>query len=333
MKSKPIVGISMGDAAGISPEIIIKYFLYGKKANLKLVVFGASNVFEFYKKLFDLNFKIKVIENLNNLDDDALNVFNCTSLNPKDIVVGQIDKEYGKLSFESINYAIDMALENKIDAYVTGPINKKAMNLAGFDYPGHTEILAKKTNTKNYVMMLGYRKFRVSLVTTHVSLRDVSDLITKERVFNTILISHKDLVEKFGIKNPKILVSSLNPHNSEDGMFGDEEKKEIMPAVEQAKKMGIDVVGSIAADTTFLPQNRKIYDLFISMYHDHGLSVLKALYFDKSVNVTLGLPIIRTSPDHGSAFDIAGKFKASYQSMQEAILQAYNMIECRQKSH
>jgi 4-hydroxythreonine-4-phosphate dehydrogenase len=333
MKRKPIIGISMGDAAGISPEIIIKYFLYGKRGNFELVVFGASNVFEFYKKLFSLNFKIKIVENLNNLDYDALNIFNCTSSNPKDIVVGQINKEYGKLSFESINYAIDMALENKIDAYVTGPINKKAMNLAGFDYPGHTEILAKKTNTKNYVMMLGYRKFRVSLVTTHVSLRNVSDLVTKERVFNTILVSNKDLVEKFGIKNPKILVCSLNPHNSEDGMFGDEEKKEIIPAVLEAQKLGIDVVGSIAADTAFLPQNRKIYDLFISMYHDQGLSVLKALYFDKSVNVTLGLPIIRTSPDHGSAFDIAGKFKASYQSMQEAVLQAYNMIKCRQKSH
>jgi 4-hydroxythreonine-4-phosphate dehydrogenase len=333
MKNKPIIGISMGDAAGISPEIIIKYFLNGKKRNFKLVVFGASNVFEFYKKLFDLNFKIKIVEDLNVLDDDALNIFNCTSSNPKGIVIGQIDKEYGKLSFESINYAIDMALENKIDAYVTGPINKKAMNLAGFDYPGHTEILAKKTNTKNYVMMLGYRKFRVSLVTTHVSLRNVSDLITKERVLNTILVSHKDLVEKFGIKKPKILVCSLNPHNSEDGLFGDEEKKEIIPAVLEAQKLGIDVVGSIAADTAFIPQNRKIYDLFISMYHDQGLSVLKALAFDKSVNITLGLPIIRTSPDHGSAFDIAGKFKASYKSMQEAVLQAYNMIKCRQKSH
>jgi len=333
MKNKPIIGISMGDAAGISPEIIIKYFLYGKKGNFKLVVFGASSVFEFYKKLFNLNFKINIVENLNNIDDDALNIFNCTSSNPKEIAIGEIDKEYGKLSFESISYAIDMALENKIDAYVTGPINKKAMNLAGFNYPGHTEILAKKTNTKNYVMMLGYRKFRVSLVTTHVSLRNVSDLVTKERVFNTILVSHKDLVEKFGVKKPKILVCSLNPHNSENGMFGDEEKKEIIPAVLEARNLGIDVVGSIAADTAFLPQNRKIYDLFISMYHDQGLSVLKALYFDRSVNITLGLPIIRTSPDHGSAFDIAGKFKASYQSMQEAILQAYNMIKCRQKSH
>lgn len=333
MKNKPIIGVSMGDAAGISPEVIIKYFLYGKKGNFSIVVFGASNVFEFYKKLFKLNFKINVTDNLNDLDENALNVFNCTSSNPKDIELGKLSKEYGKLSFESINYAIDMALENEIDAYVSGPINKKAMNLAGFDYPGHTEILAQKTNTKKYVMMLGYRKFRISLVTTHVSLKQVSDLITKKRVFDTIFVTYKDLVEKFGIKNPKILVCSLNPHNSEDGMFGTQERQEIIPAVEEAKKIGIDVVGSIAADTVFLPQNRKIYDCFISMYHDQGLSVLKALYFDKSVNITLGLPIIRTSPDHGSAFDIAGKFIASYQSMQEAVLQAYKMSKCRQKNH
>jgi 4-hydroxythreonine-4-phosphate dehydrogenase len=225
-----------------------------------------------------------------------------------------------------------MAISQKIDAYVSAPINKKAMNLAGFNYPGHTEILAQKTNTKKYVMMLGYRNFRVSLVTTHVSLRQVSDLVTKERVFDTILISHKDLIEKFGVKKPKILVCSLNPHNSENGMFGSQEELEIIPAVQQAKESGIDVVGSVAADTAFIPQNRKIYDLFVSMYHDQGLSVLKALYFDKSVNITLGLPIIRTSPDHGSAFDIAGKFIASFQSMQEAILQAYSMIKCTLKN-
>lgn len=333
MKNKPIIGISMGDAAGISPEVIIKYFLYGKKSKFSIVVFGASNVFEFYKKLFNLNFRINAIDNLDDLEENALNIFNCTSSNPKDIKVGKLSKEYGKLSFEAINYAIDMALENKIDAYVSGPINKKAMNLAGFDYPGHTEILAQKTNTKKYVMMLGYRKFRISLVTTHVSLKQVSDMVTKKRVFDTIFVTHKDLVEKFGIKNPKILVCSLNPHNSENGMFGTQERQEIIPAIKKAREIGIDVIGSIAADTAFLPQNRKIYDCFVSMYHDQGLSVLKALYFDKSVNITLGLPIIRTSPDHGSAFDIAGKFIASYQSMQEAVLQAYKMSKCRQKNH
>ncbi|MGB9755614.1 MAG: 4-hydroxythreonine-4-phosphate dehydrogenase PdxA [Desulfurella sp.] len=333
MKNKPIIGISMGDASGISPEIIIKYFLYGKKGNFNIVVFGASNVFAFYKKLFNLNFKINAIDSFDSIDEKALNVFNCTSSNPSEVSIGRIDEQSGKLAFESIDYAIDMAIHNKINAYVSGPINKKAMNLAGFNYPGHTEILAQKTNTTKYVMMLGYRKFRISLVTTHVSLRQVSDFITKERVFNTILISHKDLIEKFGIKKPKILVCSLNPHNSENGMFGSQEELEIIPAVEEAKKIGIDVVGSIAADTAFLPQNRKIYDCFVSMYHDQGLSVLKALYFDKSVNITLGLPIIRTSPDHGSAFDIAGKFIASYQSMQEAVLQAYKMNKCKQKNH
>ncbi len=333
MKTKPLIGISMGDPSGISPEIIIKYFLYGKKGNFNTIVFGASNVFEFYKRLFKLNFKINAIDSLDNIDEYSLNVFNCTSFNPKEIPIGVIDGQSGKLAFESIDFAINMAISNKIDAYVSAPINKKALNLAGYNYPGHTEILAKKTNTKNYVMMLACKRFRVSLVTTHVSLRHVSDLISKERVFNTILVSHRDLIEKFSVKKPKILVCSLNPHNSENGMFGKEEELEIIPAVEQAKAMGVNVVGSVAADTAFIPQNRKIYDLFISMYHDQGLSVLKALYFDKSVNITLGLPIIRTSPDHGSAFDIAGKFVASYRSMQEAILQAYNMVKCRLKSH
>lgn len=333
MRNRPTIGISMGDPAGISPEIIIKYFMHGKKGNFDIVVFGSSSVFEFYKKLFNLDFGINSIDNLEDINDKALNILECCSFNPQAIDTGQLKKEYGKLSFESINYAIDMAIDKQIDAYVSGPINKEAMNMAGFHYPGHTEILAYKTNTKKYVMMLGYKKFRVALVTTHVSLKEVSDLISKERILNTIAITHKDLVEKFGIKSPKILVCSLNPHSSEGGLFGKEEQNEIIPAITQAKKLGINATGPVAADSAFIPRNRKIYDCFVSMYHDQGLSVLKALYFDKGVNITLGLPIIRTSPDHGSAFDIAGKFIASYASMQEAILQAYSMIRCRQKSH
>jgi len=329
MKNSIILGITMGDPNGIGPEIIIKYLMSEKKVDAMFVVFGAEEVFDYYLKMFELNIPINVINGdiESEYNEDAINIINTTKVDMSQIKAGQLSKEGGRSAFLSADMAIDYVFKGSIDAVITAPFNKEAINMAGFKYAGHTELLAEKAGTKDFVMMLAARDFRVALVTTHVALRSVPKLITKERVLKTIRIANDALCNQFGIKNPKIAVCALNPHASEHSLMGDEEEKFIIPAVNSARGLGINVSGPYPADTIFSENNRQYYDCFISMYHDQGLGVLKALYFDEGVNITLGIPIIRTSPDHGTAFDIAGKFIASYKSIKEAINQAYKMAE------
>jgi 4-hydroxythreonine-4-phosphate dehydrogenase len=335
-KSKPIIGISMGDPSGVGPEVIIKHTIYESTTKDRIVVFGSKDVFEYYLELFNIAMPINEIESVDSIKDEyhdgELNIIKY-DFDIKKLKVGKLDRYAGECAFECASNAIDATIAGKIDAVVTAPFNKEAINLAGFDYIGHTELLATKTKTRDYVMMLASKRFRVALVTTHVALKDVPKLIKKDRILKTIEIVNKDLKKWFGIEKPKIAVSALNPHNSEGGLMGSEEKNEIMPAIEAAKKQGINVEGSFAADTLFIKEKRSDYDCFIAMYHDQGLVPLKALYFDSSVNITLGIPIIRTSPDHGTAFDIAGKFKANHKSLTEAIRQAHRMARWKQKNH
>ncbi|AEA33019.1 4-hydroxythreonine-4-phosphate dehydrogenase PdxA [Hippea maritima] len=334
--TRPILGVSMGDPAGIGVEVILKHIIYELSPKYRFVIFGSPDVFEFYMDKFNLALNINLIESPDEIPslykDGELNIIQATKLDTSKLKIGQLSSECGRAAFESFTSAIDAALKNRIDAIVTAPLNKEAMNLAGFKYPGHTEILAERTNTKDYVMMLAAKRFRIALVTTHVALRDVAKLITKERVLKTIRIVNNDLKKWFGIKAPRIAVASLNPHNSEGGIMGDEEEKHIVPAIKDAQKEGIVVEGTFSADTMFVKDRRSKYDCFISMYHDQGLAVLKALYFDNSVNITLGIPIIRTSPDHGTAFDIAGRFIANHKSFSEATRQAYRMSRWKQKN-
>ncbi|WP_025209065.1 4-hydroxythreonine-4-phosphate dehydrogenase PdxA [Hippea sp. KM1] len=334
--NRPIIGVSMGDPAGIGVEVILKHMIYELTSKYRLAIFGNSDIFEYYMDKFNLALNINPIDDPSNIGKDykdgELNIVEITDFDPKNLKIGTIDPECGRVAYESFTKTIDAALKDHIDAIVTAPINKEAMNLAGFKYPGHTEILAEKTKVRDFVMMLAAKRFRIALVTTHVALRDVPKLITKERVLKTIRIVNQDLKKWFGIKSPKIAVASLNPHNSEGGMMGDEEEKHINPAIKEAQSEGIAVEGTFSADTLFVKDRRGKYDCFISMYHDQGLAVLKALYFDTSVNITLGIPIIRTSPDHGTAFDIAGKFIADHKSFSEAVRQAYRMSRWKQKN-
>ncbi len=336
IKKRPLMGLTMGDASGIGPEIIIKQIMYEKNLKDKLIIFGAEEVFEYYLNMFNLAIPINVIENIDDIDknykDGEINIFQREKFDIKQLEIGKVCAYSGGWAFKCASDAIDAAIDKKIDAVVTAPLNKEAMNLAGFKYKGHTELLAEKTDTDKFVMMLAAKLFRVALVTTHVSIKEVPALITKERVIDVIRVVNGSLKEFFGIKNPKIAVSALNPHNSEGGIMGDEEEKEIIPAIEEAKKDGIDVHGSFAADTLFTPDKRREYDCFISMYHDQGLVALKSLYFDNSVNITMGIPIVRTSVDHGTAFDIVGKFKASHNSLNEAIKQAHRMVQWKLKN-
>jgi 4-hydroxythreonine-4-phosphate dehydrogenase len=337
MNNRPIIGITMGDPSGIGPEIIIKHILHEATIKDRLVIFGSREVFEYYLNLFGMAMHINVIESVDKIEDSykdgEMNIIQHEDFDIDRLEVGKLNKYSGRWAFMCVSEAVDAAISSKIDAIVTAPLNKQAMNLAGFRYQGHTEILAERTGVKNYVMMLAAKRFRVALVTTHVALEDVPKLITQERVLSTIKVVNEDLKRWFGIEKPKIAISALNPHNSEGGLMGNKEKEEIIPAVESARKLGIDAYGSFSADTLFIKNRRTDYDCFIAMYHDQGLIPLKALYFDSSVNITLGIPIIRTSPDHGTAFDIAGKLKANHKSLTEAIRQAHRMARWKQKNH
>ena len=216
-------------------------------------------------------------------------------------------------------YAVRAAITGEIDAIVTAPISKESIHLAGSAYPGHTEMLRDLTGSENAVMMFDGGAFRVVLVTIHCALSEVPRMITRESVFSVIHIANTSMKRQFGLASPRIAVCGLNPHAGEAGAFGSEEIDSIIPAVEKAKNLGISVDGPLPADTLFYQANKGRWDVVVAMYHDQGLIPFKMLAFDKGVNVTLGLPIIRTSPDHGTAFDIAWQNKADPESMAEAI--------------
>ncbi|WP_035587343.1 4-hydroxythreonine-4-phosphate dehydrogenase PdxA [Hippea jasoniae] len=333
--SKPILGVSMGDAAGIGPEIILKQIIYENNSKYKLIIFGKKSVFEFYLDLFNLAMPINTITTVESINQEykegEINIIEVEGELPDPLPVGRLSGQCGDVAFRSFKAAVDAAKSDYIDAIITAPINKEAINLAGHKYMGHTDALAEMTNTTDYVMMLAAKRFRIALVTTHIPLKDVPKHITTQKVLKTIEIVHSDLNKWFGIENPQIAIAGLNPHSSDGGIMGDEEELFIKPAIRKAKEKGIAIEGPFPADTMFIKNKSTKFDCFICMYHDQGLPVLKALYFDTSVNITLGIPIIRTSPDHGTAFDIAGKFIASHKSFSEAIKQAYRMARWKQK--
>ena len=232
--------------------------------------------------------------------------------------------------YRYIAEAARLCVSGQVAAMVTGPINKEALNRAGYQYPGHTELLAELTGAKEFVMMLAGERLKVTLVTIHEALRDVPQLLTYDKVLATIRITQHDLHRYFS-RNPRLAVLALNPHCGEGGLFGDEEDRIINPAVKTAKSDGIDVVGPLSADTLFHFASQGAYDAVVCMYHDQGLIPLKLLHFDDGVNVTLGLSIIRTSVDHGTAYDLAGTGRASSRSMIAAIRMATEMVGMKVK--
>jgi 4-hydroxythreonine-4-phosphate dehydrogenase len=247
-----------------------------------------------------------------------------SKLDPKDMIYGCPTAASGDAVFRYITAGASLCLSGVSAAMATAPINKAALNMAGHHYPGHTELLAELTGSKEFVMMLAGQKLRVSLVTIHEPLTAVPNLVTCEKVLSTILTTHKDVARYF-IRQPKIAVLSLNPHAGEGGMFGDHEELIIKPAISAAREQGVDVSGPHPADTLFHFAVQGDYDAVVCMYHDQGLIPLKLLHFDDGVNITLGLPIIRTSVDHGTAYNLAGSGKANSSSMKAAILTAAAM--------
>ncbi len=337
---KPIISITMGDPAGIGAEIVVKA-LNNKEFYEQAVpvVIGSKEVIKDALNFIPSNLKLNIINNIDDVKGEygEIDLLDLDNIGLNDFKYGEINAKAGKAAIEYIFEGIELAKEGKVDAVVTGPIHKEAINEAGFHYAGHTEIFAEKTGTKDYAMMLADEEMRVIHVSTHVSLRDACDNVKKDRVLTVIRLADK-AVKSLGIEIPKIGVAGLNPHAGEQGLFGDEEIKEIIPAIEQAKEEGIKVEGPIPPDTIFSKVRGNQYDIAVVMYHDQGHIPMKVTGFkynedtDKwssvsGVNATVGLPIIRTSVDHGTAFGKAGEGRANEESMVQAIKMAIDFAK------
>jgi len=329
---RPLIGISVGDPAGIGPEITAKALALSEIYQLcRPLIVAEAEMMKDAVQFSGLNLKIHAVSNPREgfFQLGVLDILDLKNIDSKSIRHKVVSAEYGRASFEYVKKVIELALSKEIDATVTGPINKEAINLAGFHYSGHTEIYADLTHTKDYAMMLVHNQFRVIHVSTHVSLREACERVKKDRVYKVITLGY-DAVKRLGIENPKIAVAGLNPHAGESGMFGREEIEEIEPAIKQAQKEGLNVEGPIPPDTVFSKMQGGQYDLVVVMYHDQGHIPTKLIgfqYDDKTktwgsmsgVNITCGLPIIRVSVDHGTAFGKAGEGRANPESMIQAI--------------
>src|SRR3989338_5970920 len=324
LKSLPVIAITMGDPNGIGPEIILKLHRNKKIWDFCIpVVIGDIEVLKKYSELLRIKSNIFPANtpDRKEITRGKIAVLDQKCFDVKNLNPGRIQANCGRASAIYIQEAVKLALNGlngKIDAITTSPISKEALNKGGFKYPGHTEFLGKLTKTKDYVMMFVGGDVRVSLVTTHLSLKDVPEAISREKVYRTIRIT-ADSLKSFGIKNPKIAVCALNPHGGEGGIFGREEKEKILPAIIKAKRNGCNVSGPHSADTLFYRAVKEKFDAVVAMYHDQGLIPVKIRGFGRSVNITLGLPIRRTSVDHGTAFDIAGRGIADPASLFEAL--------------
>jgi len=331
---RPIVGVTMGDAAGIGPEIIVKAFQNGEVQNFaRIVVIGDARIMRNAVTVAKApNITINPIRKVAEAGflRNSIDVIDLENIDPSKVKAGQLSKLCGKASMEFLEKAIKLAQNKEIDAIATAPINKEAIQKAGYRFQGHTEMLAKRTKTKKYAMMFVSESLWVMLVTTHLPLKDVSKKISKKSVLEKIKLAHEALLRIKHCK-PKIGVAGLNPHAGESGLFGKEEKKHIIPAIAEAKRAGINVKGPISPDGIFYLANVGMFDIVIAMYHDQGLIPLKLLSFNRSVNVTVGLPFVRTSVDHGTGFDIAGKGWANPTSLIEAIKVASNLVKTRKK--
>ncbi len=334
----------MGDPAGIGPEIIIKTLTLPEVYDrCSPIIFGDATVMEKEARSLKTSLKINAIQSVSEakFEFGTIDVFDLKNVDANELQPGVVSAMAGKAAFEAVKKVIELAMAKEIEATVTAPINKESIHKAGHKYSGHTEIYAHYTNTEKFAMLLADENFRVIHVSTHVSLRKACDLCKKDRILEVITLLN-DACVQFGIKKPRIAVAGLNPHAGENGLFGDEEITEIIPAIEEANKIGFLVEGPLPPDTMFVKAVQGKYDGCVAMYHDQGHIPFKLEGFKwdnekqtmksvKGVNITLGLPIIRASVDHGTAFEIAGQGIASADAMLVAIDYAIVMAKHRKK--
>jgi 4-hydroxythreonine-4-phosphate dehydrogenase len=314
------VGITMGDVNGIGPELILKAMsdpLFMQEVTP--VVYGSGKVVSFFKKPLNLN--ELTWNNVNSIDDIKPKKFNLVHVTAEDIIIntGQASEAAGKFAYKALEVATQDLASGKIDVLVTAPINKHSINAAGFKFPGHTEYLAHLSNVDKALMIMVSENLRVAVVTGHIPLSQVAQQLTKESIGNCLTVLNNSLLRDFMVVKPRIAVLGLNPHAGDAGLLGDEEKNIIQPAIDKARHEGIHAFGPYSADGFFGSAAYREFDAVLAMYHDQGLVPFKALSFGSGVNFTAGLPIVRTSPDHGVGYDIAGKGTASLSSFLEAI--------------
>lgn len=326
---EPIIAITMGDAAGVGPEIILKTFLGQETANRKLLVVGDLVILEQVKE--KLGYEGLTVNSIASFEQavwepQTVNVWDMKLLKSAGIEPGKVSKEAGNAAFQYLIEAIRMANEGTISAVVTAPINKEAIHAAGHFFAGHTEIFATYTNTKDYAMWLYDEKFSVIHVSTHIPLAEAISTLNQSRIETVIQLAEDSMKKVLG-RAPRIAVAGLNPHAGENGLFGNQEIEIITPAIEKMKAKGINVSGPYAPDTVFLRAVKGFFDIVVAMYHDQGHIPMKLLGFDTGVNVSVGLPIIRTSVDHGTAFDIAWKGIAKNDSLLKAIYLAERLAQ------
>ena len=305
---KPIVGITMGDVAGVGPEIIAKALSMKDLFNVcRPVVIGDADAMAEGLKVAHVQLDIHRVKNVSEakFQYGSIDILDLKNIRIEELKMGQPQPMAGKAAVEYVKRAVELALAGEVHAIATAPLNKAAMNMAGYQYAGHTEILADFTKTRDYSMMLVAGDLRVIHVTTHVSVKGACDLIRQDRVLVVIRLADEAMKE-LGVEKPRIAVAGLNPHAGEGGLFGNEEIEEIEPAIKKAKERGIDVSGPYPADTVFLRATNGEFDIVVAMYHDQGHIPVKMLGFETGVNVSVGMPIVRTSVDHGTAYRRAG---------------------------
>jgi 4-hydroxythreonine-4-phosphate dehydrogenase len=330
MNNKPVIGVSCGDLNGIGIELIIKTF-----SDIRLlehctpVIFASNKAINFYKKsLQDINFNYSSTKEFSKINAKQVNLFNCWE-DEVQITPGQLTEIGGKYAILSLQTAVAALKQNQIDGLVTAPIHKKNIQSADFNFTGHTPYLKNMFGANDVVMMMCSGDFRVALVTEHVPVQEVAKHITKESILSKLQIINKSLQKDFGIDKPRIAVLGLNPHAGDEGLIGNEEETIIKPAIKEAKNNNILALGTYSADAFFARRSYHHFDAVLAMYHDQGLIPFKALASGEGINFTAGLSAVRTSPDHGVAFDIAGKDKADNGSFLCAVFECIDIINRR----
>jgi 4-hydroxythreonine-4-phosphate dehydrogenase len=331
---KPRIAITIGDFNGIGPEVALKCVASAAfQKTIEPLLIGSADVFSFYAKKLKLKTKFVVVDSpRQKVPPDTLPVMNVFNATEKNVQCGVIAPDAGVCCGRALEHAVRLCLDGSVDAMVTAPASKEAMHLAGYNFPGQTEMLAMLSRSERVTMFFISSTLRIGLATIHLPLRLVAESITQERIVEKLETMHATLVKDLGITKPSIAVLGLNPHAGENGRIGTEEKEILTPAIQTAVTRGIAAEGPFAADAFFALDKASAYDAILAMYHDQGLIPLKMKGFDSGVNYSAGLRIIRTSPDHGTAFDIAGKGIANPASMKAAILLAKKIVENRRTS-
>lgn len=321
--NKPIIAVPLGDPAGIGPEIVVKSLASDELKDSKIVVIGDKKIVEQACKICDVDFKILPIASVEEavFERGTINLIEIDNIDLEKFEFGKVSAMCGKAAFEYIEESIKLAMERKVDAVATPPINKESFKAGGVNYIGHTEVFGDLTGTEDPLTMFEVAGMRVFFLTRHVSLREACDLVTKDRIIDYV-VRCTEALKKLGVTEGTMAIAGLNPHSGEHGLFGDEEVKEVYPAIEELKKMGYDIAGPIGADSVFSRALKGKYNSVLSLYHDQGHIACKTYDFEKTIAITNGMPILRTSVDHGTVFGHAGKGTASEISMVEAILVA-----------